>query len=791
MFPKYSVVLPVLNGEETLPVVLNHLLSIEYDDFEVIVSDNLSSDNTAEILDKIHDRRLKVVQPNKRLGWSENLAFAYSHASGMWQHHIGDDDVVLPSRFKILDQIIDMYPETDLIWSRGSRYHWPNYGEKSLANKMDAISFSGAHAKLPKVVRDAVIRGKAVEAGYYIVTSKRIIDTCINKYKFFVTRQHGEAFSHRAALVNSKEPIILDLPLAISGRHKKSIATQHLQPKTHYIDKCETDIAHSDPDEFQLIPWKYKGYISWSLDALCLLIAIDKNIPPLNDSEWLAWCYMVVSELKSLKAKGQICNEDSYFNNCLENKYKDIMNLWEKRKIDLVSKNTSTNTFWPAPNNTRMVQPLNRLTSIPAMDVNHWNVSNISHLAYTLEEKLPLFYGHKGLPPVFPEINRSSPLAKGLEIITKNSIQCILPSQSVSPLVAKLDFEIPCDCTTPKYVDKYIEFESALKNYQYNNAGKCNAPVIISYEHNDVKSIHNSVEKLDRILLPPPDTKLIESSTSRYELFLYKIRSLKDKYKDISALVIGNGPSQEMLDWNSLENFKNNGNHIYSVNFFIHNKSLLKELITHYVTADYLMFSKQINSKLVSNRDNVFKYLDKYQPVFFAPIHIEYDLKPHCDITYFEARHRHAWEGGSWEPDRPRRYWSNTLLFTLAISRFLGYKQVYVIGNDTSYPQCVRVAPDNELAIIESHACLENRITQGYPLSSNMSKYMTLLSYWFWSYGYICDKRFFNLDPLSLVDSIQKIQPKMTTGWSLLNRKAQYHIKRVISKYQDVTAVNS
>ena len=82
-------------------------------------------------------------------------------------------------------------------------------------------------------------------------------------------------------------------------------------------------------------------------------------------------------------------------------------------------------------------------------------------------------------------------------------------------------------------------------------------------------------------------------------------------------------------------------------------------------------------------------------------------------MIYFENQYD---KNGGWEPIFQRRYWSNTLLFTLAITRFIGYKKVYVIGHDTSYPQCIRVAPDNKLAIVESHANFEDRLLQGYPL---------------------------------------------------------------------------
>ena len=79
--PKYSLVLPVLDGAETLPITLAHLNKCPYKDLEVVISNNRSSDQTKYIVESFDDPRFKLVEPPNRLGWSENLAFAYQHAA--------------------------------------------------------------------------------------------------------------------------------------------------------------------------------------------------------------------------------------------------------------------------------------------------------------------------------------------------------------------------------------------------------------------------------------------------------------------------------------------------------------------------------------------------------------------------------------------------------------------------------------------------------------------------------------------------------------------------------------
>ena len=795
--PKYSIVLPVLNGAETIPITLGHLLSIDYSDFEVVVSDNLSSDGTDEILNGFDDPRLKVVRPSKRLGWSQSLAFAYTHATGFWQSHIGDDDVVMPSRFAILDQLLEINPDADVLWCRSFRYFWPSYGERSLANFIDPITFSGTYTTLSETVRDCVIRGTRVDGGQCFIISHEVIKRCHERYGFYVSSQHGEAFSARAALINAQKISILDLPLGIMGRHSKSVGTQHLQSKEHYLTKGETDIAHSDPEDFLHTPWKYKGYISWSLDALCLLIKLEQRVPALSDSEWLSWGYLTWGDIRSLTARGQISVADDFVIRSLEKYHKNLVNVWKDRNFDKIKDFMSVinaNSFWPDPANTLSIGSYDKLTSIPVQEVNSWGVENISQLAYMLERKLPLRYGYEQIAPKIRKMSHDSVLAARFEeFITwrKNAIinQDLLHTSTYH--LSRSDKS--CTNSNPEYAMKYIEFAKGLQNYYFREGNRCNAPIAASYEFEDISSLHNHIDKyMQRTHLPVPNTKLINGVSEKYDSLLAKLCSQKNRYKDLSAIIIGNGPSQEMLDYESLELFKNKGNHVYTVNLFTSNDSFPKHCVTHYVTSDYQLFSSTLGEKLASKRDLVFRFLDEYKPELFLPIERDYDIF-HTDwnVTYFEDRHRAAWEGGGWKPDKPRRYWSNTLLKALAIARYIGYKHVYFIGADTSYPQCIRSTPDNDLAIVESHASIPDSLTQGYPLSTSMSKYMALLSYWFWSYGYICDSRFINLDPLSLVDSATKVDSTMTEAWNLLDETAQGYVHRVLTSYnnRDMTPV--
>src|SRR5262245_4762071 len=93
--PKVSVGLPVYNADHYLDDTLRKLLSQSYRDFELIISDNASTDATEEICrdHAARDRRIIYYRNNCNMGiaWNHNRVFQLSSGEFfMWASH---DDV--------------------------------------------------------------------------------------------------------------------------------------------------------------------------------------------------------------------------------------------------------------------------------------------------------------------------------------------------------------------------------------------------------------------------------------------------------------------------------------------------------------------------------------------------------------------------------------------------------------------------------------------------------------------------------------------------------------------------
>ena len=114
--PRLTLGLPVYNGEHFLAQSLEALLAQTYSDFELIISDNASTDRTAEIArhyQSIDPRVRYVHHPNNR-GSTFNHNFVMQQARGEFFKWVSDDDLYAPDLLQRCIEALDSRPEISL-----------------------------------------------------------------------------------------------------------------------------------------------------------------------------------------------------------------------------------------------------------------------------------------------------------------------------------------------------------------------------------------------------------------------------------------------------------------------------------------------------------------------------------------------------------------------------------------------------------------------------------------------------------------------------------------------------
>ncbi len=93
---KVSVCIPVYNMSHCIERAVRSALGQDFDDFEVLVVDNGSTDGTWEILSKLSAPNLRVIQNETNLGCYGNHNSCLAHARGEWIKFLHGDDELLP-----------------------------------------------------------------------------------------------------------------------------------------------------------------------------------------------------------------------------------------------------------------------------------------------------------------------------------------------------------------------------------------------------------------------------------------------------------------------------------------------------------------------------------------------------------------------------------------------------------------------------------------------------------------------------------------------------------------------
>jgi len=126
--PRLSIGLPVYNGERYLSEALNSLLAQTFEDFELIVCDNASTDRTEAICRTyaVRDRRVRYHRNPTNLGAARNYRLTFAMSAAPYFRWATYDDLVAPELLarcvEVLDRdesVVLAYPKTKLLDEEG------------------------------------------------------------------------------------------------------------------------------------------------------------------------------------------------------------------------------------------------------------------------------------------------------------------------------------------------------------------------------------------------------------------------------------------------------------------------------------------------------------------------------------------------------------------------------------------------------------------------------------------------------------------------------------------------
>ncbi len=118
--PLISVGLPVYNGEKYLRSSIDSILAQTFDDFELIISDNASTDGTENICREYADRdaRIQYFRNEKNLGAAGNYNILVEKARAKYFRWQNADDYIEPNLHELCFKILEKNPDCVLTFGK-------------------------------------------------------------------------------------------------------------------------------------------------------------------------------------------------------------------------------------------------------------------------------------------------------------------------------------------------------------------------------------------------------------------------------------------------------------------------------------------------------------------------------------------------------------------------------------------------------------------------------------------------------------------------------------------------
>jgi len=225
--PLLSLLIPTRERAATLAFTLATALEQKSPnrDYEIIVSDNMSGDDTRAVAERALDSRVRYVNTGRRLSMCGNYEFALSHALGDYVLIIGDDDAVVPGAVDFLiarlrtqqEPIIHRWPLHTYDWPVGdgrgrAAYLASAYPQTEIDLKQKALF----------VIRHGGWRYYELPSPYHAAIPRRLLDEIRSRTGIVFHSTQPDVFTAMALPALADRAIDLGVCISFNGRSPHS-----------------------------------------------------------------------------------------------------------------------------------------------------------------------------------------------------------------------------------------------------------------------------------------------------------------------------------------------------------------------------------------------------------------------------------------------------------------------------------------------------------------------------------------------------------------------------------------
>lgn len=265
--PFFSIIIPTRNRYSTLPYAIKTVMLQDFEDFELIISDN-SSPNQYMKPGDIHefhtDSRIKCLRPENELSMTDNWEFAIARSTGQYVILFGDDDGLVKGALTIIHGIIQLTNAPVLNWAR-VEYNWPDRLPVEIANQMvipyKAVTGMMSSESYIRKVINYQADYRYLPMFYNSAVSRTLIETLRQKTGRVFNATIPDIYSGFALAHVSNRYLTIAYPFSINGVSGQSNGAAHESNKK---EKKEEFLKLYDQSGIKwpaVIPEMYTSYL--------------------------------------------------------------------------------------------------------------------------------------------------------------------------------------------------------------------------------------------------------------------------------------------------------------------------------------------------------------------------------------------------------------------------------------------------------------------------------------------------------------------------------------------------
>ena len=185
--PKVSVCIPTYNRAQFLVYAVQSVFHQTYTDFELIVCDDGSTDNTSEVVSQWDDPRIRYIQHPQNIGRSRNMRSGFEAARGTYFIKFDDDDALAPEFLAKTVAVLEVQPNVDFVCTN----HWiiNRHGERMTSATEENAAKWGKDKLQERIIPDLLVQTFQYQS--LQVGSTLFRRTCLNEVNFMRPEADG------------------------------------------------------------------------------------------------------------------------------------------------------------------------------------------------------------------------------------------------------------------------------------------------------------------------------------------------------------------------------------------------------------------------------------------------------------------------------------------------------------------------------------------------------------------------------------------------------------------------